>query len=590
MANDTYQALTDGLVKQRAEDLGIENLDAAFMSVAHEQVLQRFDLSIDEIDAGLTDGGGDGQIDAIYVLVNGSSMTGEEGEEVPDKGPLDVDLILIQSKNSTGFEENPLKIIRNTVRDLLDLSKTYDGCVDGYSEKLQDLFGVARKALFASAGRSGRVSVSVFYATKASTSSIHSSVVGTAKTLKGELEAAAGTKDVAFNFIGAEELVALSRMPRTRIKKLENHKVISSSSADSFACLTTLGAFVSFLSDENGVLIRNLFDANVRDFLGKSEVNEAIKKTLHELDEGDFWWFNNGITIVASNIEQKGEVLALTDPLLVNGLQTSNVIFSFMSDPDVPQELKDKRKSQLLLVKIIEPSSEKARDEVIKATNSQTHIPKAYLRGMDHVHRNIEDHLKGGGLFYERRKNQYRNAGKKPTEIVTLSEMAQSLMAAILFRPADARGRPTTLLKADDDYVSLFSDKYPLDSFKNIIKTKREIMTKLIAHDPGSTSSFKNDVVFHVLAYLSAAKFVASPQAAHLWKDYIPTDGEVDAAVTAVIALFTEAGGTDRVAKSTTFQQTVINAARASAPARSASAPPAEVSDGGSDHAAAVED
>jgi len=589
MANDTYQALTDGLVRQRAQDLGITNLDAAFMSVAHEQVLQRFDLSIDEIDAGLTDGGGDGQIDAIYILVNGSSMTGEEGEELPDKGPLDVDLILIQSKNAAGFEENPLKIIRSTVRDLLDLSKAYDGYIEGYSEKLQDLFAVARRVLFATVGRSGRVSVSIFYVTKAATINIHPSVVQTSKTLVGELEAAAGTKDVNFSFVGGEELVALSRMPRTRIKKLENHKVISSSSADSFACLTTLGAFVNFLSDENGVLIRNLFDANVRDFLGKSEVNEAIKKTLHDLDEGDFWWFNNGITIVASDIEQKGEVLALTDPLLVNGLQTSNVIFSFMSDPDVPAELKDRRKSQLLLVKIIEPSSEKARDEVIKATNSQTHIPKAYLRGMDHVHRNIEDHLKGSGLFYERRKNQYRNAGKKPTEIVTLSEMAQSLMAAILFRPADARGRPTTLLKSDEDYVSLFSDQYPLDSFKNIIRTKRAIMTKLIAYDPGSTSSFKNDVVFHVLAYLSAAKFTASPQAAHMWKGYVPTDAEVDAAVAAVIALFTDAGGTDRVAKSPAFQQTVTAAARGSAALSSAPQAPASASDSASDQSATVE-
>ena len=571
MATDTYQALTDGLVKQRADDLGIENLDAAFMSVAHEQVLQRFDLSINEIDAGLTDGGGDGQIDAIYVLVNGSSMTGEDGEEVPDKGPLDVDLILIQSKNTTGFEENPLKVIRSTVRDLLDLSRTYDGYIGGYSEKLQDLFKVARKVLFASAGRSGRVNVEVFYVTKASTQKIHVNVSGTSKTLQGELAAAAGTKGVAFNYVGAEELVALSRMPRTRVKRLENHKVISSSSADSFACLTTLGAFVTFLSDDNGVLIRSLFDANVRDFLGKSEVNEAIKKTLFELDEGDFWWFNNGITIVSSNIEQKGEVLALTDPLLVNGLQTSNVIFSFMSDPDVPESLKESRRRQLLLVKIIEPSSEKARDEVIKATNSQTHIPKAYLRGMDHVHRNIEDHLRGNGLFYERRKNQYRNAGKKPTEIVTLSEMAQSLMAAILFRPADARGRPTSLLKLDDDYVSLFSDSYPLDTYKNIIKTKREIMTRLITNDAAATSSFKNDVVFHILAYMSAASFVASSQAAHMWKNHAPLEKDFDGAIGAVTELFNQAGGTDRVAKSPSFQQTVINAARAS------SKPPANV-------------
>lgn len=565
MANDTYQALTDGLIQTRADDLGTTNLDAAFMSVAHEQVLHRFDLSKDDIDAGLTDGGGDGQIDAMYVLVNGSSFVGEEGEEIPDKGPLDVDLIFIQSKNTKGFEENPLKIIRTTVADLLDLSKKYDVPIDGYSEKLQDLFRVARQALFDTAGRALRVTATVFYVTKASTSAIHKAVQTTSATLVEEIGKAAGTADVKFEFVGAEELVALSRLPRTRQKRLQNYEVISSSNADSFACLTTLGDFVEFLSDESGVLIRSIFDANVRDFLGKSEVNEAIKKTLHELQEGDFWWFNNGITIVAGEITQKGKVLTLTDPLLVNGLQTSNVIYAFMTDPAVPPELKDVRKKQILLVKIIQPSSEKARDEIIKATNSQTFIPKAYLRGMDHVHRNIEDHLKGKGLYYERRKNQYRLAGKKPTEIVTLQEMAQSLMAAILFRPADARGRPTTLLKSDDDYLTLFSEKYPLDTFLNIIVAKREVMARLIAYDPAATSSFKNDVVFHILGYLSASKFTASPQAAHVWRGWTPTSGEYDNAISAVLDLFKDAGGTDKIAKSPAFQTAVIEAARTSA-------------------------
>lgn len=562
MANDTYQALTDGLVKSRADDLGTSNLDEAFMSVAHEQVLLKFDLTKDDIDAGLTDGSLDGQIDAMYVVVNGASLVGEEGEEIPEKGPLDVDLILIQSKNTKGFEENPLKIIRATINDLLNLSKTYDGYIDGYSHKLQDLFAVARKVLFDTSGRALRVTATVYYVTKASTAAIHPTVLKTSEVLIDDISKAAGTKDVNFEFVGAEELIALSRLPRTRQKRLENHKVISSSSADSFACLTTIGAFVDFLTDDHGVLIRSFFDANVRDFLGKSEVNEAIKKTLEELDEGDFWWFNNGITIVASDIDQKGEVLTLTDPLLVNGLQTSNVIYGFMTDPSVRDELKSVRNKQLLLVKIIQPASEKARDEVIRATNSQTHIPKAYLRGMDHVHRNIEDHLKGKGLYYERRKNQYRIAGKKVTEIVTLSEMAQALMAAILFRPADARGRPTTLLKADEDYARLFSDRYPLDTFLNIIVAKRAIMARLIAHNPAASSSFKNDVIFHILAYLSAARFKAAQQAAHMWKDYEPTTDDFDHAIEAVTGLFKDAGGTDKVAKSPTFQTIVIEAAR----------------------------
>jgi hypothetical protein len=257
----------------------------------------------------------------------------------------------------------------------------------------------------------------------------------------------------------------MSRLPKTRRRELEVQRSLSSDNGDSFACLVTLESLVSFLSDEKGNLTRALFDANVRDFLGKTEVNDAIRSTLETLGEEDFWWFNNGITIVASTIDQKGKKLALTEPLLVNGLQTSNVVFGFMTDPIVDETIKQKRRSNIVLTKIIAPTSEKSRDEIIKATNSQTHIPKPYLRGMDVVHRNIEDHLKGFGLFYERRKNQYKNLGKNRSTIVTLSEMAQALMAAFLFRGGDARGRPNSLLKSDEDYQLLFSEAYSPDRY-----------------------------------------------------------------------------------------------------------------------------
>jgi hypothetical protein len=105
--------------------------------------------------------------------------------------------------------------------------------------------------------------------------------------------------------------------------------------------------------------------ANVRDFLGQAEVNEAITATLHQLSDGDFWWFNNGITIVASAVDQKGKTLALSDPLLVNGLQTSNVIHSFITDLNVDEELKSKRRQQIVLVKLIVPPNERLRDDII---------------------------------------------------------------------------------------------------------------------------------------------------------------------------------------------------------------------------------
>jgi hypothetical protein len=40
----------------------------------------------------------------------------------------------------------------------------------------------------------------------------------------------------------------------------------------------------------------------------------------------DFWWLNNGITIIATDFSQHGKTLYLDDLQIVNGLQTSFVI------------------------------------------------------------------------------------------------------------------------------------------------------------------------------------------------------------------------------------------------------------------------
>jgi hypothetical protein len=560
VAAETYKTLIETLVEQRASGLAL-NQSEAFLDVVTELILQDHDLSIDEIDAGVTDGSGDGQIDAMYVLVNGALMDQEGSQKIPEKGPLEIGITLIQAKFTEGFEENVLKIIRTTIGDLFDLSKQHDHPLPQYSDTLQEAFANARRALLASAGRTAKITVRVYYATKASTEAVHPSVHATARLLKADLSAKTATSDVEIIFVGAMELINKSRLPKTRQRNLGCHSLIPSDNGDSIVCLVTIDALMRFLSDENGHLIRSMFDANVRDFLGQAEVNEAIKATLHQLSDGDFWWFNNGITIVASAVDQKGKTLALSDPLLVNGLQTSNVIHSFITDLNVDEELKSKRRQQIVLVKLIVPPNERLRDDIIKATNSQTHIPKAYLRGMDTVHRNIEDHLKGANLFYERRKNQYKNLGKTRDEIITLAEMAQALMAAILHRPSDARGRPTSLLKSDEDYQRLFSEGYALDTFKNIINVKRSIMTRLSELFPEKSASFRNDIVFHVLAFISAQQFTGPSHAAAGWRSNTPDCTSIDSAIQIVASLFQNAGETDRVAKSPTFQKAILSAA-----------------------------
>ena len=105
-----------------------------------------------------------------------------------------------------------------------------------------------------------------------------------------------------------------------------------------------------------------------------------------------------------------------------------------------------------VLVRVIVPQEEDSRDRIIKATNSQTSIPRASLRATDKIHRDIEDYLTPRGIYYDRRKNYYKNQGKPVKKIVSIPYLAQAVLACGLRDPANARARPSSLLKNDETY------------------------------------------------------------------------------------------------------------------------------------------
>lgn len=76
-----------------------------------------------------------------------------------------------------------------------------------------------------------------------------------------------------------------------------------------------------------------LFDKNIRQVLGITDVNAEIKNTI-ENNQSDFWYFNNGITVICDNIE-KSKIggsnrdygrFKLTNVAIVNGAQTVSTI------------------------------------------------------------------------------------------------------------------------------------------------------------------------------------------------------------------------------------------------------------------------
>jgi hypothetical protein len=54
MSNETYKALIENVIDERAKERGSVEKSESFENVANTLILEAYDLSVDEIDAGVT--------------------------------------------------------------------------------------------------------------------------------------------------------------------------------------------------------------------------------------------------------------------------------------------------------------------------------------------------------------------------------------------------------------------------------------------------------------------------------------------------------------------------------------------------------
>lgn len=80
-----------------------------------------------------------------------------------------------------------------------------------------------------------------------------------------------------------------------------------STGQEGFVCLVALKDFLPFITDEDGHIRAHLFEGNVRDYQGKTEVNKEIRRSLEAAGAEDFWWLNNGVSIICTNASLSGK-------------------------------------------------------------------------------------------------------------------------------------------------------------------------------------------------------------------------------------------------------------------------------------------
>ena len=549
------RVLLDQILVARKSSASQDISDAAFFELfTAEQILKDFDPSDDDIESGIVGGSGDGGIDSLYLFLNGT-LVREDTDSSFFKKDLVIDLVFIQSKTSPSFSEDTINKFSASSRDLLDLSAPLTDLSKSYRAEILspiDLFQRTYKKL---AERFPTLRIAYYYATKGDSPSHN--VQKKADQLKREVENMFSNSSATVSFVGARELLDLTRRSAdTTYHLLLADNPISASGPGGFLAIVNLQKYFEFIADDKERLRRHLFDANVRDYQGTVQVNKGIQETLTDQDSReDFWWLNNGITIVASQATHSGKTLTIENPLIVNGLQTSTEIFEYFTNKTPDNEQRN------VLVRVIAPTGQDSRDKIIKATNSQTSMPSASLRATERIHRDIEQYLKPFGIYYDRRKNFYKNEGMPREKIIGIPKLAQAVMSIVLRRPHDARARPSTVINDDQDYEKIFFNTHHLDVYRvcSLILRKVEVFIKTDAAN--LEQGYRNNLKFHLAMYVAlTACGESAPTAATVQK--IEVD-QIDNAlllecVEAVKSCFEVVGATDQMAKSGEFTKALL--------------------------------
>ncbi len=214
-----------------------------------------------------------------------------------------------------------------------------------------------------------------------------------------------------------------------------------------------------------------------------------------------------------------------------------------------------------VLIRVIVPASEESRDNIIFATNNQTNIPKSSLRVTDTIHLQIEMYFKSRGLYYDRRKNYYKNQKKKAADIVGVSFLAQCLISIFLRKPDFARARPSTLLTDDETYKKLYESNADLEVYYKTALLGKKVQTNL-AKTSEMTSAERNDVLYYLLYGVSAKIFckkdITFLDVKSMNMDIV-TDDLINELKIVIYAKYKELGGNGRVAKSDTFITEIDN-------------------------------
>lgn len=411
------------------------------------------DFDLEEITTGKATQG----IDGIAIIVNQKVVNTIEDIDtlIEYNKSISVKFVLIQAKTSSSFDNTE-------IGNLLTYSKLFFSDDTSMFRTAEMQHFIELKEYIFSKGDKLKKNPELFlYYVTLGTWTDDENLRATISVGKESLRGTNLFSNISFEPCGSEKIQDLYRKTKEKLKatfKFEKRITMYSINDDEvgYSGVLPFKEFKKLIIDENGAT-KAVFEDNIRDYLGPNpDVNKNITETIKTGNVNAFSMLNNGITVVTSSIIISGDIATIEDYQIVNGCQTSNVLIENMDSVEGIDEL-------IIPIRIIATKDENLKNDITRATNSQTAIKKDQLEALSTFQKKLEEYYKTyrdeDALVYERRTGQYRDSNIPKNRIITIAMQIKTVAAMFLDEPSGVSGQYGTVAKRVGNKIFKTADK-----------------------------------------------------------------------------------------------------------------------------------
>ncbi len=425
--------ITKGMVEEflKINEIKSKGLQDDFEKFVCGTILSNeYSIEIDYEDL-LTDPHTQG-IDGIGIVVNGELIVDINVLEdiLENQKNIDCSFIFIQSKTSSKFDSGDIHNFNTAVKFFF--SDQYYSYFSG--EKMRNFIEI-KNLIYANPSLLNKnPDIRLYYVTTGNWQN-DQNLLAIQENYENELSNTNLFDNIKFFPFGAKEIQNYYRKNKMELSttfKFEKRVTIpvGEGVSESYFGIIPFVELKKIITDESEQ-IKSIFYDNVRDFLGDNPVNKSISQTLEEKKFGFFGVLNNGITIVADKLQSTGDQFTITNFQIVNGCQTSHVLYNHMNIEGI-EEVN-------IPFRLIITSSDDIKNDITKATNSQTEVKQEELEALSKFQKDLEQyyemHPGDTKLYYERRTNQYTSNSIYKTTIISITTQIKIFSAMFLENP-----------------------------------------------------------------------------------------------------------------------------------------------------------